>query len=414
MTATANFVRLARCLAIIAATLVLVALTCPIAANAAAGAYFVPGNPKLGMRLFFEKGCTRCHAVLGEGGRSAPDLARAPAGHLSAAELVAAMWNHAPAMWHKMRLQNLELPKFTPAEMTDLFAFLYSVRSLDEPGDPQRGRKLVEEKKCLSCHAIGGQGGGPGADLRRWASYRNPVSWVQAMWNHGGAMQAMMAQRGVGWPQFQAGDMADLIAYVRTVAAASGPRAALKQADPESGRRIFAQKRCDACHTIRSSGTSRGPDLGARSLPRTLGQFAGMMWNHAPAMWSSMSAQGVARPQFSNQEMADLIAYLFTQRYFEASGNADRGHKLFEEKGCGGCHGGSGAAPDLAKSKGAASPVAMAATLWNHGPMMFTSMQKRQLEWPRFKPGEIADIMEFLNRAAPAPIQSAQNKRSQP
>jgi mono/diheme cytochrome c family protein len=391
--------------------------TLPIAASrfdTGGSGYFVPGDPKAGTRVFFDKGCARCHAVLGEGGRSAPDLARSPAGYLSAAELVSAMWNHAPAMWQKMRLEHVEPPKFTAAEMTNLFAFLYSIRSLDEPGDPQRGRTLLEERKCLNCHSISGQGGGGGPDLRQWASYRNPVSWVQAMWNHGTAMQAMMTQRGLGWPQFQGSDMADLIAYVRTLAAKSGPRTALKQADPEDGRRVFLQKRCDACHAIRGAGSTRGPDLGSRSLPRTLGQFAGTMWNHAPAMWSSMRAQGVTRPHFSNQEMAGLIAYLFTQRYFEASGKSDRGQRLFAEKGCAGCHAPGGPAPSLARWRGGASPVAIATALWNHGPLMFASMQQRQFAWPRFGPGEVVDMMEFLNVGVPVPVETAQGKRSQP
>ncbi|MBZ5569239.1 MAG: cytochrome c, partial [Acidobacteriia bacterium] len=47
------------------------------------GGNFIPGDPKAGMRSFFDKGCARCHSALGEGGHSAPDLARAPAGHLS-------------------------------------------------------------------------------------------------------------------------------------------------------------------------------------------------------------------------------------------------------------------------------------------------------------------------------------------
>lgn len=363
-----------------------------------AGAYFIPGDPKAGMQIFFDKGCARCHAILGEGGRSAPDLGRAPAGHLSAAEIVAAMWNHAPAMWQKMRLENVAPPKFTPAEMTNLFAFIYSVRSLDEPGDAERGRKLLADKKCLECHAIAGQGARTGPDLRTWASYRNPVNWIQAMWNHGGAMQSMMAQRGLSWPQFEGNDMADLIACIRTLAANPKARAQLRHADADGGRRVFLAKRCDSCHSIRGAGAHRGPDLGTRALPRTLGQFAGMMWNHAPAMWNSMKQLGVTRPQFSNQEMADLIAYLFTERYFEASGNAERGRRMFDEKGCNTCHRG-GAAPDLARWRGATSPIPIAAALWNHGPLMLASMQQRQLPWPRFRAGEMVDLMDFLNRS---------------
>ena len=375
----------------------------PLAAQVrGAGAYFLSGDTKAGMQTFFDKGCARCHAVLGEGGRAAPDLARAPAGYLSAAELVAAMWNHAPAMWEKMRLQHFAPPKFTESEMTNLFAFLYSVRSLGEPGDPERGRKLLSEMRCLECHAIAGQGGRAAPDLRNWASYRNPVSWIQAMWNHAQPMQAMMVQRGLSWPEFRGNDMADLMAYTRTLVTNPRGHVYLRHADPEAGRQLFRQKGCAACHAFRGTGGHYAPDLGRRAMPRTLGQLAGMMWNHAPAMWASMQAQQVPRPQFSNQEMADLLAYLFAERYFEATGNAARGRRRFEEKGCAACHtsgvGGAPVAPDLAAWRGGGSPIPVATALWNHGPLMLEKMKEQQIPWPRFRPGEIVDLLEFLNR----------------
>ncbi len=375
------------------------ALAVPLAAAVWAQGYFVPGDPKAGMRIFAGKGCMRCHAVLGEGGCSAPDLAKAPAGHLSSAELVSAMWNHAPEMWRKMRLERVAEPRFGPDEMMNLFAFLYSVRSLDEPGDAERGRRLLDEKHCLECHAVAGRGAGAAPDLEQWAGYRNPVSWIQAMWNHGPAMQSGMARRGFEWPQFAGNDVSDLIAYIRTLAANPPARAQLRNAEPERGRAVFAAKHCDRCHTF--GGRGRGPDLGARELPRTLGQFAGAMWNHGPQMWNSMRAGGLARPRFSNQEMADLIAYLFTARYFDSGGQAAQGRRIFAEKGCAGCHAG-GTAPDLRTWRGRAAAAPLAAALWNHGLHMFTRMQEHRLSWPRFRPGEMADLLEYLNREAGA------------
>jgi len=377
------------------------------------GAYFVPGDPKLGMQAFLEKGCVKCHSVLGEGGRSGPDLARAPAGYLSAAEVVAAMWNHAPSMWQRMRAEGFNPPKFTAQEMTNLFAFLYSVRSLDEPGDAERGRRLLAEKKCMDCHAAGQSGDQTAPNLRNWSAYRNPVSWIQAMWNHGVEMQKRMAARGLSWPQFKDSDMADIIAHVRTLGAAPRDRSHLRVANPKAGRELFQLKGCAACHPIRGVGGARGPDLGASPLPRTLGQFAALMWNHAPEMWNSMRARQIPRPEFSNQEMADLIAYLFTQRYFEASGNAERGRRGFEEKGCGSCHamrGGEARGPSLAHWRGTVSAVGIAAALWNHGPMMLGSMQQRQIAWPRFRATEINDLMEYLGQGQPA-LQSAGGKK---
>lgn len=382
---------------------VLVFLILPLALGGAEpvaqSAYFVPGNPKAGMQAFLDKGCARCHSVLGEGGRTAPDLARAPAGHLSATEVVAAMWNHAPAMWQRMELERLATPKFAGEEMTNLFAFLYSVRSLDEPGDAERGRKLLADKKCLECHALPPSGDRIAPDLRNWTSYRNPVSWIQAMWNHGLAMHDKMAARGLTWPKFDQSEMADIIAYIRTLGGASRTRVHLRLANPEAGAQLFASKGCAACHA-----GGRAPDLGTQPMPRTLGQFAAHMWNHAPAMWAGMQARRIQPPQFSNHEMADLIAYLFTQRYFEARGSADRGRRVFHDKGCGGCHSpGSGSArgPNLAQWRGAARPVRLAAALWNHGPLMLGNMRQQHIPWPRFRAEEVAHLMEFLDRGQP-------------
>lgn len=372
-----------------------------IARGQATGSYFIPGDPKAGMKAFFDKGCARCHSVLGEGGRNAPDLGRAPAGHLSSAELLAAMWNHAPTMWEKMRSERVPPPKFSEAEMANLFAFVYSVRSLDEPGDPELGRRLLADKKCMECHAVGGTGKRVGPNLENWASYRNPVSWIQAMWNHAPRMQSTMAAKGVQWPQFQGNDVSNLIAYIRQLAPTPMKPVYLKPADPESGRAIFQQKGCASCHAVRGAGGTRAPDLGTRELPRTLGQFAAAMWNHSPRMHASMAAQNVARPQFTNKEMADLIAYLFAQRYFERSGNAAKGARLFGSKGCASCHSSEpgSRAPDLASVSGKASPIRIATALWNHGPIMFETMQRQQIDWPQFQPGDIADLLEFLNSA---------------
>lgn len=397
---------LRRCAAFFLCAALMACLPPGLHAQADTGGYFIPGDPKSGMKTFFEKGCGRCHSVLGEGGRTAPDLARAPGGHLSSAEMLAAMWNHAPAMWEKMRVEHVSPPQFSQAEMANLFAFLYSVRSLDEPGNPARGKELLSEKKCLQCHSVAGHGGRVGPDLKNWASYRNPVSWIQAMWNHAPAMQRALAARGFTWPQFTGNDVADLIAYIRVLAPNPKRRVYVRAADPDAGRRVFQQKGCLRCHAVGGQGGRQAPDLGSRELPRTLGQFAGVMWNHAPVMRASMQAQQVSRPEFSNKEMADLISYLFAQRYFEVSGNAARGRNVYTDKGCDHCHSAAGPGPNLMRTRNGGAPISIATALWNHGPMMLEIMHQQQMPWPRFQPGEIVDLLEFLNRGDKARLQA--------
>jgi len=366
------------------------------------GFFMIPGDAKAGMKTFFDKGCIRCHAVMGEGGNTAPDLARAPAGHLTAAELVAAMWNHAPQMWERMQQEKADPPVFAASEMANLFAFLYSVRSMDEPGNAERGRQLLYEKRCLECHTVAGQGVTGAPDLRRWASYRNPVSWIQAMWNHAPAMQVLMEARGLPWPEFRGTDVGDLIAYIRTLAPNPRRHVYLQPSNPEVGRSLFRAKGCATCHRVRGGAVRGELSLGTRSLPRTLGQLAASMWNHSPTMWASMQAQEIPRPQFSNKEMADLISYLFAERYFEVDGSPVRGGRVFEVKGCSYCHVPGSQGPILAAWAGRVSPIALATAMWNHGPVMLERMREQQMPWPMFRPGEMVDLMEFLNRGARA------------
>ncbi len=386
----------------------------------AAGSYFLPGDPKTGLKIFAEKGCIRCHAVQGEGGRSAPDLARSPAFYASASQLVGEMWNHAPRMWEKMRVEHLPVPRFEPAEMTDLFAFLFSIRSFDEPGDPDLGRQVLANKGCARCHALhGGSGGGArgmlqpatagspqvGPDLQRWSGYRNAVQWAQAMWNHSPEMKQAMARRGMPWPQFQGNDMVNLIAYVRTQAPVEGGHVYLRPADPAVGKTLFQAKGCAQCHGLpgqEARGGKVGPELTGQRMPRTVSQFAGLMWNHAPRMAERMAARGMKPPRFSDKEMADLISYLYSARYFEQSGNANEGKKVFANKGCAGCHSveadTSGGGPSLTAWRGQVSSARLAAALWNHGPAMLEHMQQAKVEWPTFRPEEMENLMTFLNQ----------------
>jgi cytochrome c2 len=98
--------------------------------------------------------------------------------------------------------------------------------------------------------------------------------------------------------------------------------------------------------------------------------------------------------------MADLVAYLYSVRYFADPADAKKGRELVTAKGCLGCHslGGTGGkvGPDLAKVKGLDSAVAVIAALWNHGFVMAERAERRQVAWPRFRPEEMAHLVAFL------------------
>jgi len=343
-------------------------------------AYLLPGDAKEGWRVFFTKNCIKCHGVWGEGGKEAPDLSQVPVVSVTG---------------------GISSEKIDRTEMADLIAFLYFVRYMDQPGDPLKGEKILAAKGCTRCHALKGEGGGLGADLSRWGMYINPILWAQMMWNHSPQMKEAMEKRGLPWTEFKEDEMTDLIAYIRSVS----PKAAkvyLSPGDPQAGKALFSEKGCKSCHSVTGEKNKLGPDLGRReAFPRTLVQVAGLMWNHSPQMWERIKGTGIEHLSLSAQEITDLIAYLFSVRYFDEPGDIQRGKKVFGEKQCISCHDiRKGRRPEklaLEKYKGHISPIMMAQVMWNHGPEMVGQMKARQLTWHEITGNEMVDLMEYLN-----------------
>ncbi len=368
--------------------------------------YFIPGDARKGWEVFSTKGCMQCHGM-GEKGKTplAPDLSKSSAVHLSSGGLAAQMWNHAPEMWEKMSAKSVVFQRLNETEMADLFAFLYFIRHLDEPGNAANGKVVLEKKGCTACHSIGVKRGKIGPDLAQWIELTNPIQWVQKMWNHGMKMKTAMEKGTVVWPKLEQNDVADIIAYMRRLRS-SKEEVSLALGDPTEGRKLFFQKGCERCHSTQGTGKMKGPDLGVRKkdFPPTIGQLAGLMWNHLPAMLTEMRKENIPFPELSANEMANIMAYLFSIRYFDPAGDRIAGKRFFSEKKCGVCHdirevaGAKKEGPNLARLKGKVSPISIATALWNHGPTMIGKMREKNLKWNKLSDKELIDLMEYLNR----------------
>ena len=119
----------------------------------------------------------------------------------------------------------------------------------------------------------------------------------------------------------------------------TGRWSTLSAGRPQIGLELFRTKGCAGCHAPGEGVKASAPDLAAETSSRPgPDQLVTVMWNHAPQMWERMQEQKVAPPTFSQQEMADLLAYLYTLRYVGETGDAARGGRLFESKGCQACH----------------------------------------------------------------------------
>jgi len=216
------------------------------------------------------------------------------------------------------------------------------------------------------------------------------------MWNHTPQMEQGMREKGLSRAEFKGNEMVDLIAYIRSISP-TPEKVHLSPGDPRSGEKLFTRKGCIQCH---SPGGKL--DLSRKKeFPATIAQLAGMMWNHSPEMWKGMQEKGIDRSTLSAEEMSDLVAYLFSTRYFDEPGDPSRGKIVFVKKRCDLCHTQGGKAPRLARLKGQISPILMAQTLWNHGPRMLDEMMKARVPWQKMDGKEMADLMEYLNRGIP-------------
>jgi mono/diheme cytochrome c family protein len=290
-------------------------------------------DPLAGSRVFGAKGCVKCHSVNGVGGKVAPDLARVSRPR-SFQDLATAMWNHLPGMTERMKQLGITRPRLDTKEAGDLVGFLYTLNYFDAPGNADAGRQRFSEKRCIVCHTVRGTGGVVGPNLDHLQQFRSPIFVASAMWNHGPAMAEVMKARGIERPTFTGQELRDLVAFLAPATAGpqEGPLYVLA-GRAESGRLLFAEKRCIDCHAVGGVGGRVGPDLVERGIRQSPIEFAATIWNKAPAMAAAMRPRGITIPQLRPEEMADLVAYLYSVRYF-AGGNVQQGYAVATQKGC--------------------------------------------------------------------------------
>lgn len=359
-----------------------------------------PGqDPVAGARVFGAKGCSKCHSVNGVGGKVGPDLARI-ARPRSFFDLAADMWNHLDKMVPRMKQLGITRPKLDAREAGDLVGFLYTLNYFDRPGDAAAGRKLFSDKRCIVCHQVGGTGGVIGPNLDSLRQFASPIFIASAMWNHAPRMAEVMKEKGIERPSFAGEELRDLIAFLAPATGGSqeGPLYVLP-GRPEVGRQLFAEKRCIECHSVGGVGGKVGPDLVEMGARRSPIEFSAAIWNKQPLMLAAMTERGITIPQLRPDEMADIVAFLYSVRYFGNAGNPPSGYAVLAQKGCLYCHAISGErgkpAGDITKYKGLDSPAAVLAALWNHT-VVTPTVAGKKIAWPEFRSQEMADLVALL------------------
>ncbi len=185
------------------------------------------------------------------------------------------------------------------------------------------------------------------------------------------------------------------------IVAAALPAAAAILGDASRGAEIFKEQKCVTCHSVRGEGGKTAPDLGRRGARAwTPSTFASVVWNHAPAMWSAMDKAGIAKPSINEQQAADLFAHFFAARAFDPMGDAGRGRKFFEDKGCAGCHNisttSAGGGTAVIRWESVADVIELARQMWNHAPQMQKAAAKANKKLQPMTVAEMNDIIVYL------------------
>jgi mono/diheme cytochrome c family protein len=356
----------------------------------------MPADSARGERLFTSLACVQCHSVNGKGGSVAPDLGKLTDRNFNPSTLASTMWNHAPAMWASMRTLGISLPDLNEQGAADLFAYFYTARFFERPADAGRGKRAFTEKHCAECHGVTHSIIPEAKPILEWTSAGNPIDLVTAMWNHAATMRQEFSKRKIAWPELTSQDLADILIYVRNMPGSRASSAARLEitAGPE-GEQLFTNKGCAGCHNGKLT-------LADRLKGQTLTDIGVDMWNHSSKM-------APVPPILTADQMRDLASYLWAGQFFQDSGSASAGRRVFAQKQCATCHeNAQSGAPKLAVGGGSFSGSAMVAVLWHHGPQMQEMMRAKNIAWPRFDGMEMADLIAFLNSGTG----SSANKKS--
>lgn len=345
----------------------------------------VSGDSTRGSEVFVLQGCGNCHALNGVGPQIGPDLGRIADRGFTPSSLAATMWNHAPLMWGETKLRGVARPALDEQQAADLYAFFYSLRFFEEPGDAGRGKALFTSRKCAECHGLTTPKQSDAQAVSQWTAPGDPLEMVETMWNHSSAMRAEMARRNINLPLLSGQELADLLVYVRSVQGLPRRTVAFHAGTPEQGKALFDSKTCIQCHDPATGFFS----IGLRN--ETLTDIAADMWNHG----RDMSLRGQT---FDAGQMRAIAAYIWSRRLLETDGSPSGGANVFNAKKCGVCHNDpASGAPALTNRGNYFSGATMVSVLTRHGPDMLDKMREKHLAWPNFSGNEMSNLIAYLN-----------------
>jgi len=252
------------------------------------------------------------------------------------------------------------------------------------PGSSVGGAALIRQKGCVDCHTFDGKTQG-----------RTPAQVAAALWNHSPEMWRAQKERNVR-PTLNSMETADLFAYFFSVSYSAAPGNAMK------GQAVFEAKSCAGCHDTAIGRRRSGPPISTWSDVDDPLAWADRMWNHSRTVYSELANAGIAWPQFSTEEMVNMLAYLRSvpeSRSHGASfqpGDSEKGRMTFERT-CEACHSFGNNTPqgkiDLLQRPAPDLMNGYVVAMWNHAPLM---QQRAGDDFPILGPGDMSNLVAYL------------------
>ena len=198
-------------------------------------------------------------------------------------------------------------------------------------------------------------------------------------------MQDAFARRKIPWQELTTAQLNDMLAWLRSLPETRHLHARFSNTSDRDGYKIFEEKGCVKCHVGKLALEDRLHNM-------TLTDIAVDMWNHAPRMVKPT-------PSLSQEEMRELLSFLWMRQFVYPTGSAAKGKEIFQTRRCADCHaGGTNGAPQLPGQARHYSEVSIISAIWGHGPQMLNRMKQAGIGWPRFKnPQELGDLLAYIN-----------------
>jgi len=92
-----------------------------------------------------------------------------------------------------------------------------------------------------------------------------------------------------------------------------GTLSATEIGNAKDGRELFVSQGCAMCHTYEGRGGTDAPSLDfmkGRLTASDIANMSGLIWNHVPKMEAAFKEEDIPFPEFTDNQMASLIAYL--------------------------------------------------------------------------------------------------------